>query len=66
MWTSKDFLVPTIKELVCVQENGNLSDPYVVLIAVKKGSLVVGHIPISCLLTVLGARTNHLLYRTTI
>ena len=41
---SKDFWTPVIDEvLVCIQESENPHDPYAV--AVKKGSLVVGHIP---------------------
>ena len=41
---SKDFWTPLINEvLVCAQENENPHDPYAV--AVKKGSLVVGHVP---------------------
>ena len=38
----KDFWMPVInEELVCAQESGNPHDPYAV--AIKKGSLVVGH-----------------------
>ena len=41
---SKDFWMPVInEELVCAQESGNPHDPYAVVI--KKGSLVVGHVP---------------------
>ena len=41
---SKDFWDLVInKELVYVQENENPHDPYAV--AMKKGDLVVGHIP---------------------
>ena len=41
---SKDFWTPLINEvLVCAQGNENPHDPYAV--AVKKGSLVVGHVP---------------------
>ena len=41
---SKDFWTPVInEELVCAQESGNSHDPYAV--AIKKGSLVVGHVP---------------------
>ena len=39
----KDFWTPLINEVfVCAQENENSQDPYAV--AVKKGSLVVGHV----------------------
>ena len=41
---SKDFWTPVInEELVCAQESGNSHDPYAV--AIKKGSVVVGHVP---------------------
>ena len=40
---SKDFWMPVIdEELVCAQQSGNPHDPYAV--AIKKGSLVVGHV----------------------
>ena len=42
---SKDFWTPVINEvLVCIQESENPHDLYTV--AVMKGSLVVGHMPI--------------------
>ena len=42
--TSKDPWTPVInEELVCAQVSGNPHDPYAV--AIKKGSLVVGHVP---------------------
>ena len=41
---SKGFWTPVINEdLVCAQESGNSHDPYAV--AIKKGSVVVGHVP---------------------
>ena len=41
---SKDVWMPvTNEELVCAQESGNSHDPYAV--AIKKGGLVVGHVP---------------------
>ena len=41
---SKDFWTPVIyEELVCAQESGNPHDPYAV--EIKKGSVVVGHVP---------------------
>ena len=40
----KDFWTPVInKELVCAQESGNSHNPHAM--AIKKGSLVVGHVP---------------------